>query len=351
MADPKDFKNFNALTYGGGLELKQKGSGQTHYPYTDGSDAYANNYQTVISFFHVPTQKEIFFKAFITAFNETYASDWSSERIYGRSDPVQMFKQNERKISLGFKIPAASSGEAYENLAKLQLLMRFLYPVYAMPTAASGALTVTQSPLIRIKFMNLLAKQAPGYTQHLISGDGLTREQYLKDYIKSSTFDAEQGLLGLITNLTFNHNMEGDIGVIDAPTIAEPAATDSKFKLFSNPADPAPTTQGSGVVLPKMIDVTLGFSAIHEHSLGWEPNPANDPPGSLAFSSQRFPYNVLLDPGTPPVDESVTGESGDTATEDGKKALFERTMDGLKKARWGDEPRPSFWPIEFTDGT
>jgi len=58
-----------------------------------------------------------------------------------------------------------------------------------------------------------------------------------------------------------------------------------------------------------------------------------------------------LDPGTPPVDESVTGESGDTATEDGKKALFERTMDGLKKARWGDEPRPSFWPIEFTDGT
>ena len=45
-----------------------------------------------ISFYHLPSQDAVYFKAFITAFNETFNSDWGSETVYGRTDPILMFK-------------------------------------------------------------------------------------------------------------------------------------------------------------------------------------------------------------------------------------------------------------------
>ena len=120
----------------------------------DGSDALANK-GIVISFMHMPSGKEVFFKAFINTFNETYSSEWGGETVYGRADPIYMFKQTQRKIALGFSVPAASAGEAYQNLAKAQLLVQFLYPMY---TEVQSATTIAQSPLVRLKFANLLQK-------------------------------------------------------------------------------------------------------------------------------------------------------------------------------------------------
>ena len=62
-----DPKYFNNDTYGG-----------WESPLVDGSDALANK-GLVIGFHHVPSSTEVYFKAFITAFNETYSSDWNSE--------------------------------------------------------------------------------------------------------------------------------------------------------------------------------------------------------------------------------------------------------------------------------
>ena len=59
--------------------------------YLDGSDSLANRGMN-IGFTHVPTGKQVTFKAFITAFNETYNSDWASEQVFGRTDPIYMFK-------------------------------------------------------------------------------------------------------------------------------------------------------------------------------------------------------------------------------------------------------------------
>ena len=76
--------------------------------YADGSDAYANINKIVISFYHVPTGRSVYFKAFIEAFNETYTSNWNSEEVYGRPDPIYLFKNTTRNITLAFKIPAAT---------------------------------------------------------------------------------------------------------------------------------------------------------------------------------------------------------------------------------------------------
>ena len=58
--------------------------------YVDGSDWVANFQRMFVSFHHVPSGKSIFFKAFITAYNEQFTSNWSSEEVYGRNDPIQL---------------------------------------------------------------------------------------------------------------------------------------------------------------------------------------------------------------------------------------------------------------------
>jgi hypothetical protein len=228
--------------------------------YVGVTDAYANN-GFVLSFFHLPSAKSVYFKAFITSFNETYNSDWAAETVYGRADPIYMFKNTQRKITLAFKIPAASAGEAYENLAKVQTLVQFLYPTY---TDISNANTISQSPLMRLKVMNLASSEDVN-TENIAkegteSDEAVNSATYFEEY--SSDSNASLGLLGVVNNLTVNHNIDNpDHGVIEH----------------------APNT-----VLPKLIEVNLDFSPIHEHTVGWEESSTGD----MVFADERFPYHA-----------------------------------------------------------
>ena len=216
--------------------------------FSDGSDAMANN-DFVIMITHVPSNEVIIFKAFITTFNYSFSQDWGGEQVYGRADPLYNFKQTTRKISIGFKMPAASEGEAYENLTKAQRFSQFLYPNYT--TLKGGARTVSQGPLLRLKVMNLL--QATTST---------TRKT---DATEKSLYDSYgtggEGMLGFCSDVTFNFNLEGEQGVFQ---------------------------KSNGTILPKLIEVSIGsFSPIHEHHLGWD--------GNNKFSSgqgELFPYGA-----------------------------------------------------------
>jgi len=230
----------------------------------NGEQALANA-GMIITFTHVPSGNVIAFKAFITAFNETYGSDWTSEVVYGRADPIMLFKNTTRKITLAFQIPAMTTGEAYENLGKVQMLTQFLYPTYKKTGQAQ---TITQSPLIRIQVMNLL-QDAAG--KEAVSGDSGQAAAKLKLY--ENYKHGGQGVLGAIGNVTVNHNLEGTHGVV------------------------AKGTGGLGgleAILPKLIEINLEFTPIHEHPLGWNESnefgvgTADDPSGAL------FPYGVQL---------------------------------------------------------
>jgi len=219
--------------------------------YSDGSDAYANFAETVVSFLHLPSQKSIFFKAFISQFTEQYNSNWVPEHVFGRSDAIQMFKGTTRNISLGIKIPAATAGEAYENLGKVQGLTQFLYPTYAKVDQAQ---TISQSPLVRLKIMNLIRK-APGAADDSGFHGTFNYDSY------SSTSDPTRGLLGVIKNLNVDHHLADDTGVVE---------------------------KQANTVLPKLITINISFDVIHEHPLGWD---ENDP---SSFSEKHFPYGVNL---------------------------------------------------------
>ncbi|MAG25200.1 hypothetical protein CMI47_06435 [Candidatus Pacearchaeota archaeon] len=223
--------------------------GSDFEPYVDTTDALANNYEQVISFRHVPTSHDVYFKAFITAYNETYSSDWASEAVYGRPDPIYLFKNTTRRVTLAFKVPAASEGEAYNNLGRTQQLLSFLYPRYS---DVENAQTISQAPLIRLKVMNLLQKADESDT--LVNWDQLTPSDMFELYTSSNSSD--NGLLGVITNVNIDYHLGDDIGTL---------------------------VTGPNTILPKLLEITVDFNAIHEHPLGWDEDDN--------FSAV-FPYNV-----------------------------------------------------------
>jgi len=223
----------------------------------DGSDSLANQREMVISFRHEPSGRSVFFKAFIMAFTETYNSNFTPTEAFGRTDPIYQYKNTTRKISLTIEVPAASEGEAYENLGRVSALEQMLYASYTGDS--NNALNMTQSPLIRMKVMNLLQKSSTSFSDSiddLIATDDVDNEkEFFIQY--QSTSESDRGLLGIIDNLSVNHNITGDDGVFH---------------------------KGINTILPKNIELSLGFSPIHETTIGWGDNNQQ--------TNNLFPYGV-----------------------------------------------------------
>jgi len=266
MSNDKDTPKFQVYKY---QDMKGKSS-----PYLDISDAYANNIETVLSFQYVPTGKVVYFKAFITALNEAFNTSYKTETVFGRVDPLHAFSNIERKISFTFSIPAASGGEAFENLGNVQQLAQFMYPTYENSRRAN---TISESPLIRFKVMNIISS-TPSEPSEQSSSDTFSRYR---------SYAVALGLLGTLNNISIDHNLASADGVIE---------------------------KGPNVVLPKLITVTCDFTAIHEEDLGWEGgghedmsvfnivrDAATSDPGmfsqqdfAASFANEAFPYGAVL---------------------------------------------------------
>tara|TARA_A100001515_G_scaffold68713_3_gene54695 strand:- start:188 stop:1321 length:1134 start_codon:yes stop_codon:yes gene_type:complete len=231
--------------------------GQKMLRYFDGSDAFANLRKTFVSLQHVPSGRSIFFKAFIENFVENFNPSWKSEVLYGRPDPVYIYENTTRSFSLRIAIPSATQQEAYENLGKVQKLAQFLYPNYTKLTnPVTGqpdleAQTISQSPLLRLKVMNLAQKAQNGDLD-------LEKKPFELFQGYNSDSASAQGLLGILRNLTIEHNIDSKGAYIKA----------------------------SNTILPKLINISFDYDVIHEHALGWD-EESN-------FSNEFFPYGVAM---------------------------------------------------------
>ena len=279
--------------------------------YADGTDGLANLKKLYISFLHEASQTSVFFKAFITAYNETYTPNWASEPVFGRADKIHNFVQTDRSINLSFVIPAASESEAFENLGKVQSLVQMLYPNYM---DVEGAQTITQGPLVRLKVMNLLQNTSNmRRTADQANFRNLQSKSTYYETYSSKGPAPQNGQLGFINSCTINHNLEdrssGVFEMLDANT----------NKTVEN------------TILPKVIEVVVGFTPIHEHPLGWDAsnNFANTETGN---SGEVFPYGVSTFD-TRQMGSDYEGKSWDDA------AQAEQNRDEVEQMRQNAEAR------------
>jgi len=268
----------------------------THYrgEYYAGPNNLGNSGQTV-SIYHVISGLEIYFMCFLYAYTETFTPEWASETVYGRADPIYTYKNTTRQINLTWRLPSATEGEAYENLAKVQKLAQFCYPAY---TEANSATTIGQSPLVRLKMMNLIQNN----TEQI--QDNSSAQSLFSSHPSSTGATAkDSGILGAITSMTINQNIDNfEIGMHEIQG-----------------------GDGSGATIySRMIDVTIAFNPIHESTLGWTEGPSPD------FYSPAFPYNARMVGdvvGAPSEPDEI--EDDNSAAEDSRLAATEETIVSL----------------------
>tara|TARA_R110002074_G_scaffold251741_4_gene423346 strand:+ start:18404 stop:19264 length:861 start_codon:yes stop_codon:yes gene_type:complete len=227
-----------------------------------------------IYFTHVPTNTTVRFPAFITAFDDSYASTWNPTPVFGRADEILTFQRTSRTISFSFDMPAASLEEAKRNLSDVRLLTRMLYPTYETDGFAT---TLKKAPLIRIKFANMIGLGPDG-----IGGTG------------------NSGLLGALQGFSVSPKIDVGTGFFDPePGRLYPKVLNGKctFKVLHE-EDP-----GGWSVSDVVINRSPSAAApetIKDTTSPPPPRPVADEVSSDAPPSERTAdqLDVLSDPGS-----------------------------------------------------
>ena len=94
---------------------------------SNGTAYRANTMGHVIEIFSVHSGHSVKFKAFLTSFSDKYSTNYNSEEVYGRMDPVQLYKNTQRVISFAIDIPSESLEEAKANLDKCSLSVSYTH--------------------------------------------------------------------------------------------------------------------------------------------------------------------------------------------------------------------------------
>ena len=187
-------------------------------------DTYANNINARLVIQSMINGDHIVLPAFVTDLSQTFSSNWNTENIYGRNDPIATFQGTTRAISIAVDLPAEDLEIAKHNLKMCSKLAAYMYPAYEQ----SYIMVRTGS------------QQAPTQQAHKIS-EIMSRPPSLK--IKLGNLingKNNEGLLGYIDSLTFN------------------PVTDAGFHIDGQKH------------YPKVISLSFGFNVLHQQTMGWK---------------------------------------------------------------------------------
>tara|TARA_R100000234_G_scaffold23310_1_gene13282 strand:+ start:9368 stop:10198 length:831 start_codon:yes stop_codon:yes gene_type:complete len=186
-----------------------------------------------IPFLSALTTNSLYFPAYIKSFEDNYSIGVTGEQVFGRTDPTPVYKGVTRTISVGLEIPCFDAADANENMKKINKFIHNLYPSY---NSFKGDLVISSSPLIRVKFANLISNQ--------LRGSG--------------------GLLGYVTN--FKYDFTPSDGFYFSSKDGQQNSTNIFFRSYS---------------------LTFTFSVLHEDVVGFVDGRSN--------SSRDFPYKTNVD--------------------------------------------------------
>lgn len=220
--------------------------------YRDLVQSYVNSTGAELEIKSMISSRKVKFPAFLTNISQDFKSNWSSEAVFGRMDPIVSFQNTTRTVALSFNVPAASVNEAIQNQAKFSTLSQMLYPAYldssvkelsqTIPLADGevgppqtevtqegriGSRTMAKSPLVRVKFGNLVRAQ-----------------------------DGADGLLGWIDGFSFK------------PTLS--------LGMFA---------EGNGNFYAKNFEVSFTLNVLHDEDVGIDANT-----GDWLDGNKKFPF-------------------------------------------------------------
>ncbi len=234
---------------------------------------------------HVPTRRFTWFEGWVTTFSDNYSSQWNEEQVYGRMDPLATFVRTGRKIQLAFDVVSDDLGRAEENLAAVNELITYLYPVYEQqPNTGNKRVgqTIQAAPIIGLKWTNLIAD----------ASDNSDLIGYL-DGVNYAP-KVEEGGFGRAAGGNF---IEGIVGAPAGATTEYraqlAAAREGSKKLPISVPDGAATERTvrighvnkTNIYIPKTLSISLNFTVLHKHLPGWIRTEGAD--GNIVFGNKQ----------------------------------------------------------------
>jgi hypothetical protein len=186
-------------------------------------------------------------------------------------DPIATFANTRRALSLSWVVPAASAGEASNNMDKINGAIAFLYPLYTDQSAANKGAIMNMGPLWKIKFGNLVQNAADG-----------------------------EALMGYVNGLTMDPEL--DMGMF---TLGEKGASIAYY--------------------PKAVRLNVEMVVLHQHNLGWS---KQGEVATLRGGKLGFPY-ASTEPLTTANTETSIASATDGEPNSPANAVNQRTMTRL----------------------
>ena len=215
-----------------------------------------------IHIIHLPTGTDVSFGGWVNSFSDAFNSTWNENSVYGRMDPMATFQNTRRSISIDFSIPAESHSVAKQNLADVNKLIEFLYPVYQKSTGRGVQNTLKAAPLIGLHWTNLINNSDSG--GRLIGY--MNGVSYAPDMADGGFVDMPAGTSTDegITRTTSTVGDETRVGI----EITNPALFAERAGATVNQTATTTLTRKRSYI-PKTLNVGFSFTVLHTHLTGW----------------------------------------------------------------------------------
>lgn len=156
---------------------------------TDYISEYANKKDYYFQFYSIINgENPVEFPALLTQLDDKFTSNWNSQNVFGRQDPVITFQNTQRVLNVAFDVPSTSAEQAKSNLGGLNRLINYLYPAYSRSKTAN---TISAAPLFKIKFVNLIYDKSSGNPGGSAQEAGLVCG--IQDFQHQFSFDGKAG--------------------------------------------------------------------------------------------------------------------------------------------------------------
>jgi len=222
-------------------------------------DSLAKRKKWMIQFLHLPSSEGVWFHAFITQMGDTYQSNWEDEEVFGRMDPIAIFKNTRRSISLSWDVPAVSETQAKENINSINRFVQMLYPMYTQTQTVQefvdGAFGITKKG-------NKSSKRSA------ISGKALVQaiKKFDANKSKSNHMISPPLLKMKFVNLFSNASGKPKSSIIQSGLVVK---VDGALTIQPDMEAGFFGTE-PGMLYPQVWKLSCNLTPFHTHAMGWK---------------------------------------------------------------------------------
>ena len=214
---------------------------------TGGPTGFVNMARIKLFFKSMVTGETVDFDAFLTEYTDSFNPEFNQEEVYGRMDPIAIFKNTQRKINIGWSVVGVHHGEMVENWHKMQKYIQMLYPAYKDFGGGGGSLAISAPPLVKVRFMNW-AMDVGNDGQDVVYNK-FKRSGRLRKEVSFVNSGEDDGLLAVPGSIQVNTNLNDRGAVISGGS--------PNSGIFEDYA-----------AFPREISVSSEYTILHQHKLG-----------------------------------------------------------------------------------